>query len=100
MTTSEAELITVEEALRKATTNIGHKCAQVMSTMSAWERMGKELEQALQNGVESWSPLKQEFKEKTSIEEPFENLLQRRAELAHQVNTCIADVPLVSLGIY
>ena len=86
VTAIEAELKATKETLQATNASFVNTFSQVSSTISAWEILGKELEQALKDGMESWSlPTRIIESQQATTNISFERLLQKRAELSQQV---------------
>lgn len=85
---SESELSTAEATLLNTNPSFAQTYVLVLSTKTAWETLGEELEMALKNGVDSWSPPRKCPEDlKTSMYEGFEDLLQIQSQISHQVNS-------------
>jgi capsule polysaccharide export protein KpsE/RkpR len=86
VTAIEAELRATEETLQTSNASFANTYSQVSTTMAAWEILRKELEQALKDGMESWSlPTRNTESQQATANNSFERLLQKHAELSQQV---------------
>lgn len=85
---SESELSSAEATLLNTNPSFVQTYVLVSSTKTAWETLGEELEMALKNGVDSWSPPRKcPENSKTSMYKGFEDLLQRQSQISHQVSS-------------
>ena len=86
VTAIETELRTTKEALQASDASFANTYSEVSSTMAVWETLRKELEQALKDGMESWSlPIRNTESQQATANITFERLLQKQAELSQQV---------------
>lgn len=98
--TIEKELRAAEETLEATKSILVNTIAQVSSTVDAWEALRKKLEQALKDGMESWSvpPSSAESQQQTIANDSFERLLQKHAEFSQQVTTeCLIKRNLIGI---
>ncbi|KAG0619717.1 hypothetical protein M758_4G159600 [Ceratodon purpureus] len=93
VTAIETELRTTKEALQASDASFANTYSQVSSTMAVWETLRKELEQALKDGMESWSlPIRNTESQQATANITFERLLQKQAELSQQVRMVEASI--------
>ncbi len=86
VTAIEADVRATKETLQATNASFANTYSQVSSTTVAWEILGKKLEQALEDGMESWSlPARNIESQQATTNICFERLLQRHAELSQQV---------------
>lgn len=86
--TIEKELKAAKEKLQATNAVFVNTIAQVSSTVAAWEILRKDLEQALKDGMESWSvPPRSTESQQATANDSFERLLQKHAEFSQQVIT-------------
>lgn len=93
VTAIEAELRATKETLQTSNASFANTYSQVSTTMAAWEILRKELEQALKDGMESWSlPTRNTESQQATANNSFERLLQKHAELSQQVRMFEASI--------
>jgi hypothetical protein len=86
VTAIEAELRATKETLGATNASFANTYSEVSTTMAAWEILRQELEQALEDGMESWSVstgITESQQATTNLS--FERLLQEHAEFSEQV---------------
>ncbi|CAK9226938.1 unnamed protein product [Sphagnum troendelagicum] len=90
VTKCEAELYSEEQKLHGAMADCAHLYGQVASAVSIWGLLGKELQQTLEDGMDSsWPGLDQQAagSSKKADAQLFETLLQKQTELSHKVSS-------------